>query len=323
MERSVSAPSSHGALAHAGRLTVAVVGLGSIGGVAAGCLRDADRHDVIACARRPLDRLTLERPEGTVDVALRTLTDPMAAEPVDWVLLCTKAHETASTAPWLARLCRPSTRVAVLQNGIDHAARVAPFVAGATVVPAIVYYNGERLAVDRVRLRHVTAHDLAVADGVSGRAFAQLLDGTVLRVSLSADFTTLSWRKLLINAVANPITALTRQRQAVLRRDDIGALCRGVLDEAVAVARADGARLAADEVEQTLSTLLTYPAAAGTSMYFDCLAGRPLEIEALTGAIVAAGERHAIATPLNRALLSLLRAISAAAEAGHPADDAG
>jgi 2-dehydropantoate 2-reductase len=48
-------------------------------------------------------------------------------------------------------------------------------------------------------------------------------------------------------------------------------------------------------------------------MYFDCLSGRPLEIEALTGAIVAAGERHAIATPLNRALLTLLRAISAAA----------
>jgi 2-dehydropantoate 2-reductase len=52
-------------------------------------------------------------------------------------------------------------------------------------------------------------------------------------------------------------------------------------------------------------------------MYFDTLGGRPLEIEALTGAIVAAGERHAIATPLNRALLTLLRAVSdTAAEDG-------
>jgi 2-dehydropantoate 2-reductase len=50
-------------------------------------------------------------------------------------------------------------------------------------------------------------------------------------------------------------------------------------------------------------------------MYFDRLAGRPLEHEALTGAIVAAGERHGIATPLNRALLALLRAISDAAGA--------
>jgi len=48
-------------------------------------------------------------------------------------------------------------------------------------------------------------------------------------------------------------------------------------------------------------------------MYFDCLAGRPLEIEALTGAIVSCGEQHAIATPHNRALLILLRAINDAA----------
>ncbi len=296
------------------RSTVAIVGLGSIGGVAAGCLRHADRHDIIACARRPLDRLTLERPEGTVEVALRTLTDPGEAAPVDWVLLCTKAHETASAGPWLRRLCGKSTRIAVLQNGIDHAARVAPFAAAATVVPAIVYYNGERLAADRVRLRHIIAHDLAVPDDAAGRAFAQLLAGTPLRVLPSDDFTTLAWRKLLINAVANPITALTRQRQAVLRRDDLRALSLAVFDEAVAVARADGARLAEDEAAQALATLLTYPPEAGTSMYFDCLAGRKLEIEALTGAIVAAGERHAIATPLNRALLALLRAISDTAE---------
>ena len=76
------------------------------------------------------------------------MTDPAAAAPVDWVLLCTKSHDTPSAAPWLARLCRPSTRVAVLQNGVDHVSRVSPLIAGATVVPAIVYYNGERLATD-------------------------------------------------------------------------------------------------------------------------------------------------------------------------------
>ena len=131
---------------------------------------------------------------------------------------------------------------------------------------------------------------------------------------MSAEFRTLQWRKLLMNAVANPITALTRQRQAVLRRDDIRALCLAVLDEAIAVARADGAHLSDDEAEQTLSTLMRYPPEVGTSMYFDTIAGRSLEIEALTGAIVEAGERYAIATPLNRAFLALLRAISDAAQ---------
>lgn len=301
-------------------LTVAVIGLGSIGGVAAGCLRLADRHTVVACARRSLNRLTLVQPEGAVTVPLHTVTDPAEAEHVDWVLLCTKTHETVSTATWLARLCGPSTRIAVLQNGIDHVARVSQLVAGATVVPVIVYYNGERSASDHVRLRHVAEHDLAVSDDAAGTAFAELFEGTPLRVMTSSDFTTLLWRKLLINAVANPITALTRQRQSVLRRDDIRAVCLAVLEEATAVARAEGAVLAIDEAQQTLSTLLTYPAGAGTSMYFDCLAGRPLEIEALTGAIVSAGERHGIATPVNRVFLALLRVLSDAArgaDTGH------
>jgi 2-dehydropantoate 2-reductase len=300
------------------RSTVAVVGLGSVGGIVAGCLIAADRHDVVACVRRPIARLTLEQPQqadtNTIEVPLRAVTEPAQANPVDWVLLCTKTHQTETAAPWLRRLCTPSTRVGVLQNGIGHVERIAPLTGGAEIVPVIVYYNGERLATDRVRLRHGGNCDLAVSDDQAGRAFAQLLRGTPLRVLLSDDFATLAWRKLLINAIANPITALTLQRQAVLRRADAQELCRAVLDEAMAVARAEGVRLADDEPAQALATLFTFSAELGTSMYFDRLAGRPLEVEALTGAIVAAGDRHGIATPLNRALLTLLRAISDAGE---------
>jgi len=297
------------------RSTIAVVGLGSIGGVAAGYLAAAGRNDVIVCLRRPIGRLTLERPDGTVELPLQNRTDPTCAEPVDWVLLCTKAHQTESAAPWLSRLCTPQTRVAVLQNGIDHVARVAPYANGATVLPVIVYYNGERLAPDHVRMRRASNDDVVVANDEAGRAFARLLDGTGLHVLLSDDFATLLWRKLLINAIANPITALVLQRQAVLRRPDIQELCRAVLGEAVAVARADGARLADDEPARTIATLMTFSGELGTSMYFDRLAGRQMEVEALTGAIVAAGERHGIATPINRTLLTLLRAINDAAGA--------
>jgi 2-dehydropantoate 2-reductase len=295
------------------RSTVAVVGLGSIGGVAAGCLVAAGRHDVVACVRTPIARLTLDAPDGTVELPLTALTDPAQAIPADWVLLCTKTHATASAAPWLKRLCTRATRVAVLQNGIDHVARVAPLADGATVLPVIVYYNGERLAADRVRLRRGADQDFVVADNDDGRAFAQLFEATPLRVHLGDDFVTLVWRKLLVNAVASPVTALTLQRQAVLRRPDIQTLCLAVLEEAIAVGRAEGAQLAADEAALTLETLFTFSGELGTSMYFDRLAGRPFEHEALTGAIVAAGERHGIATPLNRALLALLRAISDAA----------
>ncbi len=292
------------------RQTVAVVGLGSIGGIIAAALHAAGRHNVIVCVRKPIDHLTLERGEETVEVALRALTDPAQATPVPWVLLCTKVHHTPSIVPWLTRLCDARTRVAVLQNGIGHAERLAPYVNGARVIPIIVYYNGERLAPDRVRFRRAGDSDLVVPDDTDGRAFAALLDGTGMRIVLSGDFHTLAWRKLLINAAANPITALTQQRQAVLRRADVKELCLAILAEGDAVARADGAKLRSDEAAQIIATLMTYPPEAGTSMYFDRIAGRLLEIEAITGAVVAAAERHKLPVPINRALLALLRAVN-------------
>jgi 2-dehydropantoate 2-reductase len=295
---------------HSGRTTVAVIGLGSIGGVIAGLLAALDRHDIVACVRRAIERLVVEHPEGVVDLPMRALTDPDDAKPVDWVLLCTKTQDTEASAPWLKRLCGPNTRVATLQNGIGHAERLAPLVGQAIVVPTIVYYNSERIAPARVRYRRAGQYDFAVSDDAGGRAFAALLDGTSMPILCSSDFKTLAWRKLLLNAAANPISALTLQRNAVFRRDDIEALCLALLQEAAAVGRADGAQLAADEPEQSMARLLAIPPDSGSSMYFDRLAGRPLEIEALTGAVVAAGEKHGISTPFNRMLLTLARAVS-------------
>jgi 2-dehydropantoate 2-reductase len=108
-----------------------------------------------------------------------------------------------------------------------------------------------------------------VPDDANAHAFASLLEGSGISVSPNADFTTLLWRKLLINSVANPLTALTRQGQMVLRRGDMRVLCLAVLEEAAAVGRAEGARLAPDAPQRTLAALFSVTDDLGTSMYFD------------------------------------------------------
>src|SRR5262245_42377341 len=133
------------------RMRIAVIGVGGIGGVVAASLQRAGRHDVLVCARRPITDMTFEESDATTQIPIRSAIDPEEAAPVDWVLLCTKAHDTPSTRPWLARLCRAGTRVAVLQNGIDQETRVAPLVGEATVFPVIVHFNGERIAPGRIR----------------------------------------------------------------------------------------------------------------------------------------------------------------------------
>jgi 2-dehydropantoate 2-reductase len=116
-----------------------------------------------------------------------------------------------------------------------------------------------------------------------------------------------AWRKLLSNAVANPITALTGRRNEVLREPATRDLVVGLAREVAAVGRSVGAALGDEDVDALVEHYDGMPAGLGTSMLYDRLAGRPLEHEYLTGAVVATGLRTGVATPLNTAVLALLR----------------
>jgi len=288
--------------------TVAVVGLGSIGAVVAGYLQRAGRQRVVACVRKPTDRVTIVRACGAETIQLRALTNPQDARPVDWVILATKAYQTPTAAPWLKQLCNSSTRVAVMQNGIDLVSRVAPFVGDATVVPTVVFLNSERLTENGVRFRQMTDYDFIVPDDPNGRAFVELLQGTLLRVLAAPDFTTLAWEKLVYNAIINPITALTLQRFSVFQRSDVLKLAEAMLEETIAVARANGASLRFEQLSQRLLDAVSAHQELGTSMYADRLAGRSLEADAINGAVVRAGNRVGLPTPLNQVMLTLLSA---------------
>jgi 2-dehydropantoate 2-reductase len=294
------------------RTSIAVIGMGSIGGVVASCLELSGRHRIVVCARRGVEAVWFEQPEGTHRLTLNVVTDYQQADHVDWILLCTKAQDTASASTWFEHLCGPGTRIAVLQNGIEHERRVAPYAGDCPIVPAVVYFNGERRSTSDFSFRHGSEVDIAIPDSAAGRAFADLFDGTSLRVSPREDFQQRLWTKFLLNAAANPITALTRRRLAVFRRDDIRSIASEIIQEGLAVARACGFDPGEKADSQVLERLLAYHPDETTSMYFDSVSGRVMEVDALTGAIVAMGERLGVPTPANRVLLALLQAINEA-----------
>src|SRR5512138_2533103 len=102
---------------------LAIIGPGAIGCTMLGWLGRSAAHGVIACARTPFARLTLETPDGVIEARPTVLTAPADAAFVDWVLVATKTYDTGGTAEWLRRLVGPQTRVAILQNGVEHLAR--------------------------------------------------------------------------------------------------------------------------------------------------------------------------------------------------------
>ena len=297
-------------VAHRGGFDVAVVGAGAIGGffgaqlAAVGCR-------VAFCSRQPFDHIVVESDTAPVSVPSCVAVLPSDLAPgmphPRWILLAVKAHQTPHAAEWLTRLCGPESSVVVFQNGIEGADRVRAITGASSIVPTVVYCGAELLSPGRIR--HAGEATVIVPDDKDACRFAALFDPSPVTVRVSADFQTESWRKLGTNLVANGITALTGRPLGVLADPEMLKIATAVLHECWAVANAEGAHLDERDLAVILERLMSPEAASvAPSMLQDRLNQRPTEHDALYGAVVRAGRRHAIATPLAHTMGTLIAA---------------
>jgi 2-dehydropantoate 2-reductase len=282
---------------------VAVVGVGAIGGVLAALLQTAERHEITLCTRRPLEALTVSTPDGVVRVKAMNLTTPALAEAVDWVLVATKTYDAAGAGAWLRVLAAEGAAVAVVQNGVEHRERFAPYVRAERIVPVVIDCPVERQADGTVVQRGVVR--MTVEEGSLGRTFSELFQGSKAEIALTQNFKTAVWRKLCFNA-PGALNALTMKSAGVLQDAALGQVAIEMVRECAAVGRAEGAQLDDDVAQQVLDGYRSQPKDSINSMLADRMSGRPMEIDARNGVIVRLGEKHGIATPLNRMAVALL-----------------
>lgn len=287
--------------------SVAVVGPGSVGVFFAAHLAAVGR-DVIACARRPFDEYVVDSEVSPVRHPAHVVLDPgeLHDGPVDWVLVTVKAHQTQGASPWLARLCGPNTVVVVIQNGIEGEERVQPFAGSAEVVPGTVYCGVELQEPGHVT--HYASSHLFVPVRPSNARLQNLFHGTPIKIIPAENYLTETWRKLGVNCAFNGVHALTRRRFDVMGDPGVADVSRRVLAEAWAVAAACGAELSADDVDPLIDAVVASKPRGATSMFYDRMAGRPTEHDALYGCVVRAGRRVGVPTPLHEVFDALLAA---------------
>jgi 2-dehydropantoate 2-reductase len=270
------------------KLRHAILGAGGIGGLLAAALARAGARVVLLM--RPE---TLAHYEGRLSVESAVLGDFEVDVPaasgldggVDVIWVTTKATQLESALELAPPARAGSASVVPLLNGVDHVtllrARYPSVVAGAIRV------ESERLSPARIRQSSPFLRvELAGAEPVADELRRAGIDCRVRDDELS-----LLWEKLAFLApVALATTALDAPLGLV--RDE--ERYRGCQDEAIAVARAEGARLD----ERALRELATSaPAETRSSMQKDVAAGRAPELDAIAGPIQRGGRRHGIPVP--------------------------
>ncbi len=285
--------------------SILLIGPGAIGATLTAWLCQDDRHQVAVAARTPFDSIEVQTPEGVIRASPRVLTDVAQVRHVDWVLVCTKAYDSDSAARWFPAALGTGTRVAVIQNGVEHVERFEKHVARHRIVPVMIDLPADRVSPGRT-IQRGAAH-IVVPAGRNGADFVRLFAHTNFDARQTDDFTTAVWRKLCLNC-AGAVNAVLLEPAGISHHDGVAELMRNLVRECVAVGRAEGAKLDDSIPDDIVAGARRAPRDAANSMLADRRAGRPMEYDARNGVIVRRGAKHGIAAPMNALMVALLEA---------------
>jgi len=314
---------------------VVVVGPGAVGGFVAARLAMAGRACAVVARGETLRRLAAGplrlRDDGVDhDVRLRAVADPAELTPVRVALVCTKSFGTREAARALAPALAPGAVVLSLQNGVDNPDVLRSALPGAQVGGVAVYLGCQRPEPDRVVRRPSRDPETAAlrdrlvggGPGAPGDVLRQVAAACGVRAEVTEAPEVALWTKLVANVALNTVTALGRARVGALFAEPAAVdLLVALGREVVATAHAAGVPVAPDAAEAyAADARRRLPPDGGSSTLFDLEAGRRLERDALTGAVVREAARHGVPVPVARACDALLRLLD---PGGAPAAEGG
>lgn len=298
---------------------VAVVGAGAVGGYFGGMLARAGAR--VTLIGRPAhvdvwtrEGLTLDSINFNERVAVAASTDMAAARDAELVLFCVKTLDTENAARQLARHAARDALIVSLQNGVDNvdlmraAARLDP-------IAAVVYVASSMPAPGRVK--HDGRGDLIIGD-LPGRdaparpdALARVaawFEAARVPCRVSPDIEVDLWTKLMTNVALNPVSAVARATYGqIVAFPEPRETVRQLTLECVAVARAAGVVLPDIDHVQMVWTFAGKFDEVYSSTSQDLERGKRTEIDALNGYIVRRGAELGVPTPVNQALVALVK----------------
>lgn len=236
--------------------------------------------------------------------------DPAALGVADLVILCTKGYDLEATLAQLQPSLGPATVLLPLLNGVDSAARTAHQLPGQPVWDGCVYIVARLAAPGRVRVTGAGRTLLFGAPAGPSPAMQSveaLLQAAGLDARLVPDIRRAVWEKFtFISPVATLTSAFDAPLGVVLAGTESRPLVDALLAEVQQLAAGLGIALPPEVGDRALSRMETLPYDTTSSMHSDYQAGKPTEVESLTGYVVRASHALGLACPAYERLYARL-----------------
>ncbi len=289
-------------------MKIVVMGPGGVGGYF-GARLAAVGNDVTFVARGAhleamrTKGLRLDSEIGSLHLdPVKVVADAAEIPAADAIIFAVKMRDTESAAESLRGLAASGAAIFTFQNGVESAERIGRVVGAGRVVegaariasnipePGVIKQIGKFAILEfgerkgKPSARVVAFHEACVAAGINA--------------TVSEDISRSLWLKFAMLAPVSGMTALTRGPLGPIRdASESYAMLKSAVEETVALGLALRTGLVAEDAARTIKLIDGLPRPMVTSMCHDLLAGKPIEIAGLSGAVARLAKANGVAAP--------------------------
>ena len=295
-------------------MKIAIMGAGGAGGCLGGLLAKADNHVSLIARDEHLEAirangLKLVRADSEFVVRVDATDDPAEIGPVDLVLYTVKTFHNRHVISTLKPLMGYETSVITLQNGVESHELLGTILGPSNILPG-AYWASSHIQSPGVLVEDVPARvsfgELDDTGSLRALDIRAVFRGAGIDTELYLDPLQLLWQKFIVLSSLSSVTSAARTRpKELFAFHGARKMFCDAMEEALAVGLAKGVNLSDNLAHECMEWIDSLPAFQ-VSMHGDFEAGRPTELDSLSGAVIRLGKQVGVKTPVHELLYSVL-----------------
>ena len=220
------------------------------------------------------------------------------------ILLTTKVHDNKKAIDPIKDLIKKDTIILCMQNGL-YSENIVKSIVGdrCLVLRGITNVGATFLEPGKVQFSNLSS--TKIENSNISEELAENFDKCGLKCSVSENIKQDIWKKLILNCVLNPVSAILRVENGKIADERLNTLKKLIVDECLKVAEKDDVRFDIDFVKIINDAIKD--SRNLSSMHQDVLKGKKTEIDYLNGAVVELGKKYGIKCPVNEALVVIVK----------------